>query len=513
MDKLYYTETKTIYAKAVLNENESSVAQVTVTKNLAVPTVTVNGDLIVDLDGETNVNAGTLTATVTYNEVAVDGATVTWSSNNTDVAVIGETTGVVTIKAVGNVTFTATYAGNSDYAEATGTKSITVIDSQAPGTEGNPYTVAQAIDYINTLGNSTSTNDVYVSGIISQVDSYNSTYKSITYWISDDGTTTTQMEVYSGKGLNGADFSAKSDLAVGEIVTVKGKVKKYSGTPEFIQNNQLVFHQVATPTLSPAAGAVALNTTVTISCATTGSTIYYTTNGVDPTTESDVYSAPITIDAAKTIKAFAVKDGMNNSNIATGAYILEPAITVEPSTINQNAGSGEGVLTVTYANITDIVAAVYFCNSTGTESAEYDWIDADIDNDNNVYYMINANTSNARTAYFKVSAFDDEMNIVYSNLVTINQAKYVAPEDKFVLFSGELVEGDYLIVYDGNAMKNTVDNNRIQYKSVTINNNIIVNEDNAIIWHIAPSGNYWTIYNADADAFAASTGAKTKLNC
>lgn len=241
---LTINESKTIYAKAIKGENESEVAQVTATKNFATPSVTISGDLTLDLDGKTDVNAGTLTAAVTYNDAAIDGATVTWSSNKPEVATIDETTGVVTIKTTGSVTFTATYAGNSNYAEAMATKTVTVIDNNAPGSAGNPYTVAQAIAYINTLGSSTSANEVYVSGIISQVDEYFDKYKSITYWISDDGTTTNQMEVYSGKGLDGADFSAVADLEVGDIVTVKGKVKKYTSNdnsiPEFTSNNQLV---------------------------------------------------------------------------------------------------------------------------------------------------------------------------------------------------------------------------------------------------------------------------------
>ena len=133
---------------------------------------------------------------------------------------------------LGDQTVTVTYN------EQTATYTITVVEKK--GTADNPYTVAEAIAYINTLGSSTSAEEVYVSGIISKVDSYNSTYSSITYWISDDGTTTSQMEVYSGKGLDGAAFSSKDDLQVGDVVTVKGYVKKYNSTPEFTQSNQLV---------------------------------------------------------------------------------------------------------------------------------------------------------------------------------------------------------------------------------------------------------------------------------
>ena len=234
---LNLTATTTIYAKATKGNDESSVEQVTATKNLAEPTVTVSGDLTLDLDGETDVEAGTLTAAVTYNEEAVEGAAVTWTSSNTNVATIDAETGAVTIKATGTVTFTATYAGNSDYAKATGTKTVTVIDSKAPGSLAKPYTVAQAIDAIDNDGNVTG---VYVAGIVSQVDSYNSTYKSITYWISDDGTTTNQFEVYSGKDKDGADFSSKDDIQVGDVVVVKGDIKAYNDIYEFNYNSQLV---------------------------------------------------------------------------------------------------------------------------------------------------------------------------------------------------------------------------------------------------------------------------------
>ena len=107
-------------------------------------------------------------------------------------------------------------------------------------TKATVMTVADAIAYIETLDGATSENEVYVSGIVSQVDSYDSRYSSITYWISDDGTTATQMEVYSGKGLNGEAFNAQDDLMRGDEVVVCGKVKKYNETPEFDKNNYLV---------------------------------------------------------------------------------------------------------------------------------------------------------------------------------------------------------------------------------------------------------------------------------
>ena len=103
------------------------------------------------------------------------------------------------------------------------------------GTKDAPLTVAKALEIINAA---------YVKGTISQVTSYNSTYKSITYYISDDGKTTNELQVYSGKGLNGAEFAAKEDLSVGDQVVIKGKLKKYvkngNVTPEINQSSEIV---------------------------------------------------------------------------------------------------------------------------------------------------------------------------------------------------------------------------------------------------------------------------------
>lgn len=238
---LTITENKTIYAKAIKDENESDVAQVTATKNLAEPTVTISGDLTLDLDGETNVNAGTLTAAVTYNNAAVESATVTWSSSNTDVATIDASTGVVTIKTRGNVTFTATYAANNDYAEATGTKTITVTDSKAPGSEAKPYTVAQANEYISFLDNNVNSAEVYVKGIISGIKSIDvSKYERAQYYISDDGTSTGQLLVYNGYYIGGVKFTENDQIQVGDNVVVYGSLVNYNGTFEVAQNNKLI---------------------------------------------------------------------------------------------------------------------------------------------------------------------------------------------------------------------------------------------------------------------------------
>ena len=80
---------------------------------------------------------------------------------------------------------------------------------------------------------------------------------------------------------------------------------------------------VSLPVMSPSGGVVTGSSqTVTITCATAGATIYYTTNGSDPTTASQVYGSPLTISTITTVKAMATKSGLANSAVATATYVF-----------------------------------------------------------------------------------------------------------------------------------------------------------------------------------------------
>ena len=116
------------------------------------------------------------------------------------------------------------------------------VDPNAKGQSAeNPYTVQEAVQLIKD--GKAPTTEVYVKGIVSKLDYYNADYKSLSYYISDDGKTE-DMQVYSGKGLNGADFNSKSDLKVGQTVVVKGVIKSFDkkGTTiyEVDKNSQIV---------------------------------------------------------------------------------------------------------------------------------------------------------------------------------------------------------------------------------------------------------------------------------
>ena len=368
---LTITETKTIYAKAVLNSDESQIATVTATKNLVEPTVTIDATGITNTNLFAGTDAGGLSASVTYNDAAVEGAAVTWSGNNDEVATINASTGAVTLVSAGSVIFTATYAGNGDYSEQTATYEMTVInnDPNAPGTENNPYTVAQARAAIDAGEGVTG---VYVAGIVCEGGS-GMNKGSMDYWISDDGTETDKFEVYKGKGLNGANFTSLNDVKKGDAVVVYGDIKLYGSTYEFNSGSRLVTHRakVLNPSFSPDAGVVVSGTTVAISTTTEGATIYYTTDGTDPTTGSSVYSAPITINVTTTIKAIAVKDGFPNSDVVEASYTV--AAPVATPTFSLVEGTYTSIQTVTISTDTEDADIYYTTNGSEptTSSKKY----------------------------------------------------------------------------------------------------------------------------------------------
>lgn len=98
--------------------------------------------------------------------------------------------------------------------------------------------------------------------------------------------------------------------------------------------------QVVTPTFTPSGGMISPNTKVTMSDATAGAAIYYTTNGSTPTTQSMLYAGPVTVNPGETLKAMAAKNGYTSSTVGVASYtapILQ-SIAVTPSTASIEVG-------------------------------------------------------------------------------------------------------------------------------------------------------------------------------
>lgn len=129
-------------------------------------------------------------------------------------------------------------------------------------------------------------------------------------------------------------------------------------------------NKVKTPKFTPSAGGVTSGTEVTITCATSGATIHYTTDGTTPDATSDTYSSPIAITADTTIKAIAIKDGMDNSSVASASYtIVLP--TVATPTFTPSAGEVLSGTEVTIACATD-GATIYYTTDGSTPTEDSD---------------------------------------------------------------------------------------------------------------------------------------------
>jgi len=83
-----------------------------------------------------------------------------------------------------------------------------------------------------------------------------------------------------------------------------------------------ILETVANPSFSPAPGAYSSSINVSLSCATSGAILRYTTDGTEPTESSLVYSAPITISSTTTIKVKGFKEGMNPSSTVVATYFF-----------------------------------------------------------------------------------------------------------------------------------------------------------------------------------------------
>lgn len=361
---------------------------------------------------------------------------------------------------------------------------------------------------------------------------------------------------------------------------------------------------VATPVISPdASSTVPSGTEVTITCSTSGATIYYTLDNSAPDSNSSTYSGAITLTESKVVKAIAIKNGYKDSSVATANYTVgvvntsteaDPYSAAEADALTgQLAANGtladvyvSGIISEittaynsTYGNVSFNISADGLTTSTqflifraaatsaddfkvgdavefkGTLKNYYanDTYTREMDAAATLIYQVHAPSFTPNGGSFTTSqsvtiSADSGATIRYTddgstnptastgsvysgalNLTATTTIKAIAIKDGHVTgvvsktftkgsgggnvyskYSGTLTEGDYIIYYDGKAMNNTISSDRLQYLEVTPSNDQITNPDASIVWHIAASGDYWTIYSANAGKYAASTGAKNK---
>ncbi|MBQ7462657.1 MAG: bacterial Ig-like domain-containing protein [Bacteroidaceae bacterium] len=403
---------------------------------------------------------------------------------------------------IGEQTVTVTYGGQ------TASYSITVVEKS--GTLTKPYTVAEAIAATPTSGTSA---NVYIHGYVSAF--YSSTITGDEtyhrYYISDDGTTSNQLMVFNGKKRSDTAFSADDDIRVGDVVTIYGGLTTYNSTKEVAKDNYIVSHKLVAPTFSPSAGAVASGTTVEISDLHTDATIYYTTDGTEPTESSTEYTGAITITAEQTIKAIAVKSGYTTSDVAEAAYTinLTPEITVTAANpVNVIADGGSGELTLTYTNFTvddEGDFAVQFYDENDDEISDPNWIGVAVEDADpsgyKVSYVVLANNGDARTAYFKVWALVGSTPI-YSNKVTVTQAAPVEYVALVAQYDGKFYAVDGSTFSSGTYGAAEVD---------AVNGKVITNATDDITFELTTSGETQTIQNMGTSKYIGYGTSGTDL--
>ncbi|MEG2378064.1 MAG: chitobiase/beta-hexosaminidase C-terminal domain-containing protein, partial [Clostridia bacterium] len=138
--------------------------------------------------------------------------------------------------------------------------------------------------------------------------------------------------------------------------------------------------KAATPAPSvPSGSGFTGSLTIALTSATSGASIFYTTNGDIPTALSTKYTTPITITKATTIKAVAIADGLAYSDIMTASYtvaggggggggggFVEPPVKKQAIAPTANPGAGKYNATQNVALSSKTEGASIFYTIDGT---------------------------------------------------------------------------------------------------------------------------------------------------
>src|SRR5207245_172507 len=179
------------------------------------------------------------------------------------------------------------------------------------------------------------------------------------HYTTDGSTPTTSSPVYGGA------------LTFPQTTTLKAMAAASGMTDSAVASATYTVQQrVATPAFSPGGGTYTGSVTVSISDATSGATIHYTTDGSTPTTSSPVYGGALTFTQTTTLKAMAAASGMTNSTVASATYTIQQSFTLTVS----KTDLGGGTVTSSPAGIDcgSTCSATYVSGTTVTLTAAPD---------------------------------------------------------------------------------------------------------------------------------------------
>jgi len=248
--------------------------------------------------------------------------------------------------------------------------------------------VAVKFDLYNSAGEGSDSTGLYLNGASPTVPAIDLSSTGINLH-SDDTMSVTL--IYDGTTLN----MTISDLVTGAawstnwLVNIPATIGSYTAYMGFTgatgkqtasqkiltwtYANSVGVETVATPTISPVAGSYRNAQSVAIAESTRDATIYYTTNGTTPTSDSTRYTGPFSVTGSETVKAFAVASRLTASPSATVSYtITNPTQTASPVFApGQGIYSSEQTLTMTDASPGSILYYTLDGSVASTSSTKY----------------------------------------------------------------------------------------------------------------------------------------------
>jgi Chitobiase/beta-hexosaminidase C-terminal domain/Bacterial lectin len=275
--------------------------------------------------------AGTYTASqsVTISDTT-SGTTIYYTTNGTTPTTSStKYSGAITVSASETLKAIAVETGFTNSAVATAAYTIApVLPAPTFSPVAGSYTTAQTVTISDTTTGTT------------------------IYYTTNGTTPTTSSSVYS----------TPITVSVSEKVEAIAVKTAFTNSP-VATATYTITPILPAPTFSPVAGSYTTSQTVTISDATAGTTIYYTTNGTTPTTSSSVYSSPITVSASETLEAMATETGYTSSSVGSAVYTIAPPALPAP-TYSPVGGTYTTSQTVTISDATPGTTIYYTTNGT-----------------------------------------------------------------------------------------------------------------------------------------------------
>ena len=272
--------------------------------------------------------------------VSTTAPAVTWTPNDTTAGYNKSYTASVTLAASANYKFTdsvvVTINGNNANVTKNEDGTLTVI-YKFPATAKDKLTSITAPEPV-TVANGTAFKNMNLPTQVNIVTEGNTVDKADVTWDT------------TGSSYNSSELTE-------QVVTLNGKVT----CPENIDANGVALTTsititvsaadiVGAPTPSVGSGTYTENQKVALESSTEGAAIYYTMDGAEPGKTTGIkYTGPVTVSGTEgrsittTLKAIAVKDGMQDSEVKTFTYTIEIPKPIVKHTITATAGANGSI--------------------------------------------------------------------------------------------------------------------------------------------------------------------------